>query len=572
MKRLKQLLLGLLALLVLVGMAAYFTPLDAYAPKIERSLSAQLHEKVSIRHLKLAVLPLPHLELLDVSVGGQDGIIIRSVDVQLDMPSLLVGKLAVRRILMKDGTAHLAEVRKLVGLLAKGSDELQGMAVRELQFSGMSLVAPGMTLVPVEGRLEFTHSGQLKVAWFAMNQQTASLTVLPQPDRSFALVVQAKGWSLPPLPQLPLDELSLVGVLGEHELAVQSFSAASRGMRVVGSGKLDFSDGWRVQATLNRMEVPLEQLMSLTGRQVDLSGALSAQGTLEAEAGSPELLKDNFRFAGDVQIRQLKARIDADFRHPLVIDEIGARVAVQPQRLELKGLKAKLYGGKLTGAVNVGRKDATLRGDIAASGIAMQRLVDAFSDKVSFSGNMESTAKFTMRLDDFRRFPANLQLDGSFHVRDGVLGKVDLAQAAGRPGKVADDGGNTRFNDLTGLLSVDAAGYHFRKIKIISGALNAKGSMDISPASRLGGTLDVNIKGTGWLASIPMVISGTLDEPVIGPSKSAMVGAAVGTAILGPGLGTTVGARVGGFLNKLFGGGNDKTGSKDAEPAQPAKK
>jgi len=313
-------------------------------------------------------------------------------------------------------------------------------------------------------------------------------------------------------------------------------------------------------------------LMSLTGRQVDLSGALSAQGTLEAEAGSPELLKDNFRFAGDVQIRQLKARIDADFRHPLVIDEIGARVAVQPQRLELKGLKAKLYGGKLTGAVNVGRKDATLRGDIAASGIAMQRLVDAFSDKVSFSGNMESTAKFTMRLDDFRRFPANLQLDGSFHVRDGVLGKVDLAQAAGRPGKVADDGGNTRFNDLTGLLSVDAAGYHFRKIKIISGALNAKGSMDISPASRLGGTLDVNIKGTGWLASIPMVISGTLDEPVIGPSKSAMAGAAVGTVILGPGLGTTVGARVGGFLNKLFGGGNDKTGSKDAEPAQPAKK
>ena len=99
MKRLKQLLLGLLALLVLVSMAAYFTPLDAYAPRIEQSLSAQLHEKVSIRHLKLAVLPLPHLELLDVSVGGQDGIIIRSVDVQLDMPSLLVGKLAVRRIL-----------------------------------------------------------------------------------------------------------------------------------------------------------------------------------------------------------------------------------------------------------------------------------------------------------------------------------------------------------------------------------------------------------------------------------------------------------------------------------------
>ncbi|OGS90871.1 MAG: hypothetical protein A2Z95_06300 [Gallionellales bacterium GWA2_60_18] len=571
MKWLKRSLLGLSALLALGLAAAYLAPLDSYVPELERMLGGQLHEPVRIGHLRFSALPLPHLELHDVRLGGDEGISARTVDVAPDLQRLLAGEVAVGRIVVKDGSAHLTEVRKLVGLLVEDSGELQGMAVRELQFSGMSLVAPGMTLAPIEGRLEFTHAGQLKVAWFAMNQQTASLTVLPQPDRSFALVVQAKGWSLPALPQLPLDELSLVGVLGARELAVQSFSAASRGMRVAGSGKLDFSDGWRVQATLNRMEVPLEQLMSLTGRQVDLSGALSAQGTLETEAGSPELLKDNFRFAGDVQARRVRARIDADFRYPLVIDEIRARVTVQPQRLELKGLNAKLYGGRLTGAVNVGRKDATLRGDIAASGIAMQRLVGAFSDKVSFSGNMESTAKFTMRLDDFGRFPANLQLNGSFHVRDGVLGKVDLAQAAGSPGKVAADGGSTRFDDLTGLLSVDTAGYHFRKIKIVSGVLHAKGSMDISPASRLGGTLDVDIKGTGWLASMPMVISGTLDEPVIGLNKSAMAGAAVGTAILGPGLGTAVGAKVGGFLNKLFGGGSDKTGGKDAVPAQPAK-
>src|SRR3989338_3948725 len=119
MRWLKRILAGLLALLMLAMVAAYLTTLDTYVPEVEQVLSSQLHEPVSIRHIHIAVMPLPHLELQDVRLGGQEGIAVQSVDAELDLPGLLEGNVVLRRIVVKDGTAHLAFVRKLAGLFVK---------------------------------------------------------------------------------------------------------------------------------------------------------------------------------------------------------------------------------------------------------------------------------------------------------------------------------------------------------------------------------------------------------------------------------------------------------------------
>lgn len=183
--------------------------------------------------------------------------------------------------------------------------------------------------------------------------------------------------------------------------------------------------------------------------------------------------------------------------------------------------------------------------------------------------SMDGAAKFPMRLYELERFPENLQLAGNFHLHNGVLIKVDLVQAASDPGKADTAGGTTRFDDLTGLLNVDANGYHFRKLKIVSGSLNAEGKVDISPSLQLGGMLDTDVKGTAGLVSMPMMVSGTLNNPAVRPCESALAGAAVGTAIFGPGPGTVVGIKIGGFLNKLFGKNDDKSSNKDAVPSRP---
>ena len=572
MRLLKRLLVGLLALLMLAMTAAYLIPLDTYVPEVERALGEQLHEPVSVQHLRIAALPLPHLELQEVRLGGQEGIVARSINVEPDLPALLAGEVVLRRILVQDGTASLVQVRKLVDLLAKAPATAQRVALRELQLSGMSLLAPGMTLGPIEGKLEFAQAGELERAWFAMDEQKITAVLLPLPEQHFSVKAQAHAWAPPQLPQMLLDDLQIEGVLGEQDFVAQKFAVAARGIRVSGSGKVEFSDGWRVQAALTQIDAPLEQVMALLEKPVELTGAISAKGALSGKANTLGALKDNFRFSGEVLISHATARIAEGLRHPLVFDQIKARVAVQPEHLELSALEARLYGGKLSGKMSINRKDTVLAAEVAVNGIAMQSLVEALTNEVLFTGNMDGAAKFSMRLDEFERFPENLQLAGNFHLRNGVLTKVDLVQAASSPGKANTAGGTTRFDDLTGLLNVDASGYHFRKLKIVSGSLNAEGRVDISPSLQLGGMLDTDVKGTVGLVSMPMVVSGTLNNPVVRPSKSALAGAAVGTAILGPGLGTAVGIKIGGFLNKLFGKNDDKSSNKDAAPKPPAKK
>lgn len=99
MKLLKLFVFGLLSLMMLAMVAIYLSPLDAYVPEVEQALGNQLHEPVSVRYLRLAALPIPHLELQGVLLCGREGIAVKSMDIELDLAGWLAdGKKVVRRI------------------------------------------------------------------------------------------------------------------------------------------------------------------------------------------------------------------------------------------------------------------------------------------------------------------------------------------------------------------------------------------------------------------------------------------------------------------------------------------
>lgn len=575
---LKNLLVGLVALLMLAMLAVYLTPLDAYVPRMEQTLAERLDEPVDIERITLAALPLPHLELHGVRLGERELIAAESVDVELDLPSLFERRAVVRRISVRNGAAHLGAVRKLAERFADPASVSAGIAVRELDLSGMSLLVLGTVLGPLEGKLVFGQAGRLQSAQLAMEGQKMTMNLVPMPERRLFIGVQARDWTSPRLPQFPwlaewpMDSLQLESVLSERDFIALKFSAFARGISLTGSGKAEFADGWRVRANVIEANAMLERVMALLGTPAGLTGAVSAKGVISARAKEPGELKDHMVFSGEVHANGVSAHIAAGFRQPFVFDEIGAHVDAGPDRLTLSGLQAKLYGGSLAGGMGIDRKKTVLEADLAANGVALRPLVEALTNEVLVTGTMDGSAKLSMQLDGFERFPENMRSTGSFHMRNGTLTKVDLVQAASNPGAIYAKGGVTRFDDLTGLFKVDAAGYHFRKVKISSGSLNAEGSVDIAPTWQLKGMLEADVKGTAGLVSMPMTVSGTVSDPVIRPSSSALAGAAVGTAILGPGLGTAIGIRIGGFLNKLFGRNEDKDNGKEAASAPAPKK
>lgn len=562
MKWFKRLLVVVMLLVLLATAAIYFTPLDVYVPKVEQVLSANLHEPVKIRHLKIGALPIPHLVLEGLQIGGQADITLQSVRIVFDIHSLFEPQRVIQRITLENGSVTQAQLEKIPALLQGGGATSVPFRVEELQFNGIRLVTPKFTLESLEGKLEFAPDSTLTRAWISMHGQKATVTIRPQPGNTFAIEVQANTWSPPNYPAIMFDKLNLNGILAGTRFNAKKFSADIYGMHMEGDALLEWHPEWKLAARLDALDGQVERLLPVLGSSIAATGRLHGKGRLSTHGREMQALPGNLKFDAEVDIKNVTVHVPASFQRPLAVEAIKTSLSGNLAEYRLTNIEAKLYGGALSGSAVVSSANALVSADVALTNMAIQPAVDVFNNELALTGTIDGNAKFFVKLKEFEHFPQNVQLDGAFHIKNGVLGKVDLVQAASNPLKEGNKGGTTQFDELSGLLSIDAVGYHFNKLKVSSGALNAEGRLDVSPQQQLSGLLDTDLKGTATLISMPLVVSGTLRDPVLRPTRSAMAGAAVGTAILGPGLGTALGIKAGNLLNKLFGKKNEKTDEK----------
>ena len=123
--------------------------------------------------------------------------------------------------------------------------------------------------------------------------------------------------------------------------------------------------------------------------------------------------------------------------------------------------------------------------------------------------------------------------------------------------------GPTPFSELSGRLKMKNNAVLVNDLKVNSDVLEASGKIGIDANDNLGGVIEVGVSQTGSLVSVPIKVSGTVDEPSLRPTNEAIAGGAVGTGLLGPGVGTAVGVKIGSFFGNLF--------SDDEESDKPKK-
>jgi hypothetical protein len=105
---------------------------------------------------------------------------------------------------------------------------------------------------------------------------------------------------------------------------------------------------------------------------------------------------------------------------------------------------------------------------------------------------------------------------------------------------------------LSGKLAVRGKRVRVDDLCAKSSVLTAGGVVERAPNDRLSGRLDVSISGSrGWVG-VPVALAGTVANPSVTPTRSATIGAVVGTVLL-PGIGTTLGARAGAATEKRSG-------------------
>jgi uncharacterized protein involved in outer membrane biogenesis len=234
-------------------------------------------------------------------------------------------------------------------------------------------------------------------------------------------------------------------------------------------------------------------------------------------------------------------------------------------RLTARGISTReltgvLYGGSVRGPLAVSWKPAwTVTGALNLEQVDLRPLTALFMRDTVVSGLLTANPQFAAQAASPRGLLGALSLQAQFSIEDGLLRKVDLHAVARNPlARDATSSGVTRFRRLTGEIEIDRDGYHFGNLKVASGVLSATGDVSVTHDGQLSGRVEAALGNTGELMAVPMNVTGTLKQPTVRPTKTAVAAAVAGSVLL-PGIGTAVGLKASQLTERLFGGPRRRT-------------
>ncbi len=239
---------------------------------------------------------------------------------------------------------------------------------------------------------------------------------------------------------------------------------------------------------------------------------------------------------------------------PVKFDRLVSEMTLQGSHLNVSSLEAGLYKGTLSATAEADwGKALQLGGKFKTRNIEVGDAARLFSPKPLLSGRLSGDGDFKAAGKPNTALADQLALNYTFDINQGVLHGVDLAKAATLLLRSNEQGGETRFDELKGVLHTAGKQVEIKSLKVASGLLAANGNVKVSPAKQLSGVVEVELKKGVALVAVPLEVSGTLDQPSIQPTKAALAGAAVGTGVLGPGVGTALGVKAATGVEKLKG-------------------
>jgi uncharacterized protein involved in outer membrane biogenesis len=298
MKLLKRLLIAFALLLLIAGVLPLFISLNDYIPRIEKEASARLKQPVSIKSIKFAALPLPHVTLDGITIGTTDGIELGRVTVTPDLFSLLQPTKVIKRIdvdslaLTRKGIDNIAAWAK--SDTAKSPQQPPQVRVESIRLNN-ALVNFGKTrLGPFDARV--TLDGKGEPADASISTRDGKLKLHLKPNASNYLIdASAKSWTLPVGPALVFDELIIKGVATPDDAKLGEVSARLYGGTAAGKMTVSWKKGLRLEGKFNISQLELRQVAPLLSPGTHVSGKLNATPVFSGVAASADQLGNALR-------------------------------------------------------------------------------------------------------------------------------------------------------------------------------------------------------------------------------------------------------------------------------------
>jgi hypothetical protein len=355
---------SLAALVIVAVIALHVVPLRFYAAKIEREMSAWLHDDVTIASLTFRLVPTPHLRIENLAVGKLLDAKAATGRIYMDIGTLFADKPAITEIDLDNVTVS-SEAVKRIPTWGRADGKAGAGGIAFVRLRGVKLdVKPALD--PFDADLSFARDGRLNDARLAGPGAKWRLDLKPGTDGT-AVGFTASNWVLPVGAPIAVSDVTMKGTWSGSEIVVPEFEGSALEGRVNGTLRASWISGGAIHldSNLSLAKVNASALVSSFTKDIAVTGRLDGNFTLSAEGPDLETLFAAPRVQGKFRLVEGSVS-NVDLVAVMQSDTAGQRAGVT-KFAELTGeygaadqrsafRQVSLQGGVLrgSGAVDVG--------------------------------------------------------------------------------------------------------------------------------------------------------------------------------------------------------------------------
>lgn len=277
---------GILAGLVIAAVAVPFVvPLDRYLPRLTDAISQHIRQPVSIKNVRLEILPTPRVALYGIRIGRGAPMEIDKLELVPELASLL-SKPRVIRLVRADGVRIREAALAMIAAIPKSSGggpaplRIERIVLRDARFEH-----PALSLPSFDARIDFGPGFTPGQAALVTAGKALQAHFEPRAGDVAHVALEARNWRLPVrVAPLELASLAAEGTLSRARLDLPRVKARAYGGTLDGSVRLEWSKGWRLSGKAGIEEVDLVPMLRDLGKPAKLSGRLDAHANFSAHA------------------------------------------------------------------------------------------------------------------------------------------------------------------------------------------------------------------------------------------------------------------------------------------------
>ncbi len=199
--------------------------------------------------------------------------------------------------------------------------------------------------------------------------------------------------------------------------------------------------------------------------------------------------------------------------------DLTLKAVANGNQIKVESFQALLYDGAAKGSAIVNWGGPwSVSGELTAERINLEELMAVFTSEAKSTGRLEARMRYALSSPALATLFDAAQIDTRFGIKKGDLDGVDLVRALQSGGRGVTQGGATRFDEISGTMSLKSGLYEYRNLRLSSGLLSATGGFEVSSGKDINGRVLVDLSSQAAQKRGSFNINGELKAIVLQPN------------------------------------------------------